>query len=149
MKSVVGVLIALAALQSAQFRAGVEAVRVDVLVVDGGKPVADLTADDFELRDNGIAQAIESVAISDVPVSMMIALDTSQSVSGHILRELKEGVSAAAAALRPVDRAALISFSSDVRLTMDWAGTTEAVPNALSGSAQAAAPHSGMQHSQR
>jgi len=131
-KPVVGALIALAALQSAQFRAGVEAVRVDVLAVEGRKPVTGLTADDFQLRDNGIVQRIDSVAISDVPISMMIALDTSQSVAGHILRELKEGVSDAVAALRPVDRAALISFSSDVRLTMDWAGTTEGVPNALS-----------------
>jgi Ca-activated chloride channel family protein len=131
-KPVVGALIALAALQSPQFRAGVEAVRVDALVVDGRKPVTGLTAEDFQLRDNGIVQRIDSVAISDVPISMMIALDTSQSVAGRILRELKEGVSDAVAALRPVDRAALISFSSDVRLTMDWAGTAEGVPNALS-----------------
>jgi Ca-activated chloride channel homolog len=131
-KSVVAALIALAALHSTQFRAGVEAVRVDVLVVDGRKPVTDLTAADFELRDNGVVQRIDSVAISDVPISMMIALDTSQSVAGHILQELKEGVGAAAAALRPVDRAALISFSSDVRLTMNWAATTAAVPSALS-----------------
>jgi len=132
-KASVAVLMALAAIQAPQFRSGVEAVRVDVLVVDGGKPVADLRADDFELRDNGVVQAIESVAISDVPISMMVALDTSKSVAGHVLHELKDGVSEAAAALRPVDRAALISFSSDVRLTMDWAGDSSAVPNALSG----------------
>jgi VWFA-related protein len=131
-KPAVGVLIAFAAMQSAQFRAGVEAVRVDVLVVDGGKPVAGLTADDFELRDNGVVQTIESVAVSDVPVSIMIALDTSESVAGHILQELKEGVRATAAVLRPVDRAALISFSNDVRLTMDWAGSPEGLPKALS-----------------
>jgi Ca-activated chloride channel family protein len=132
-KAAVATLIGLAAMQATQFRSGVEAVRVDVLVVDGGKPITDLRADDFELRDNGVVQTIESVAISDVPVSMMIALDTSGSVAGHVLQELKEGVRAAAAALRPVDRAAVISFSSDVRLTMDWADATAAVPNALSG----------------
>ena len=132
MKTAISVLIALIAVQATQFRTGVEAVRVDVLVMDGAKPITDLQADDFELRDNGVVQTIESVAISDVPVSMMVALDTSESVAGHVLQELKEGVSAAAAALRPVDRAALISFSSDVRLTMDWAGDSPAVPNALS-----------------
>jgi len=130
-KGSVAVLMALAAIQATQFRAGVEAVRVDVLVVNGGKPVADLSTDDFELRDSGIVQTIESVAISDVPISMMVALDTSESVAGHVLQELKEGVTTASAALRPVDRAALISFSGDVRLTMDWAGDTSGVPNAL------------------
>jgi VWFA-related protein len=131
-KAAIATLIGLAAMQAMQFRAGVEAVRVDALVVDGGKPITDLRADDFELRDNGAVQTIESVAISDVPVSMMIALDTSESVAGHILQELKEGVRAAAAALRPGDRSALISFSSDLRLTMDWADGTAAMPNALS-----------------
>jgi Ca-activated chloride channel family protein len=131
-KAPIAVLIALATMQTAQFRAGVEAVRVDVLVVDGGKPLADLTADDFELRDNGVVQTIESVGISDVPISMMVALDTSESVAGHTLQELKEGVSAAAAALRPADRAALIAFASDVRLTMDWGNDAAAVPDALS-----------------
>jgi len=131
-KAAIAALIGLAAIQATQFRSGVEAVRVDVLVVDGAKPVTDLTADDFEVRDNGVVQTIESVGISDVPISMMIALDTSESVAGHVLQELKEGVHAAAAALRPVDRAALISFSSDVRLTKDWAADTSIVPNALS-----------------
>lgn len=132
-KAAIAALIGLATIQATQFRSSVEAVRVDVLVVDGGKPVTDLRADDFELRDNSVVQKIESVAISDVPVSMMIALDTSESVAGHVLNELKEGVSAAAAALRPVDRSALISFSSDVRLTMDWADDAAGAAKALSG----------------
>jgi VWFA-related protein len=120
------------ALQTAQFRVGVDAVRVDALVVDGAKPVIGLSAEDFEVRDSGVAQTIESVAISDVPISMMIALDTSASVAGRTLQELKEGVTEAVAELRTADRAALISFSSDVRLTMDWGSNTAVVPNALS-----------------
>jgi VWFA-related protein len=110
------------ALQVSQFRGGVDAVRVDVLVADGAKPLADLTADDFEVRDSGIAQRIESVAIADVPISVMIALDTSTSVSGRTLAELKQGVAEVTAMLQPVDRAALITFSSEVRLATDWGG---------------------------
>lgn len=133
MKAAIAVLTAFTLLQAAQFRAVVEAVRVDVLVMDGAKPVVDLNADDFELRDNGVAQTIESVAISDVPISMMLALDTSDSVAGHVLQELKAGVGAAAATLRPEDRAALISFSSDVRLNQDWGNNWAAVPDGLAG----------------
>lgn len=43
------------------FRTGTDLVRVDVTVIDRrGNPVTTLTADDFELRDNGQPQAITS-----------------------------------------------------------------------------------------
>ena len=130
MKAATLVLTAIVSVQVAQFRAGVEAVRVDTLVIDAGLPVTGLTADDFELRDSGVVQTIESVAISDLPISLMIALDTSESVAGRTLRELKDGVGAAVAALRESDRTALITFSGDVHLRADWGGS-EAVRSAL------------------
>ena len=108
--------------QEARFRTGVDAVRVDALVVDGRRPVTGLTADDFELRDSGVLQRIDSIAVADVPVSVMVVLDVSFSVSGGTLDRLKEGVGAALAALTPRDRAALVTFSSDVRLRADWSG---------------------------
>ena len=43
------------------FRVGVDAVRVDVLVTDGNRPVVGLTAADFELREARCASAIEAV----------------------------------------------------------------------------------------
>ena len=108
--------------QDSRFRSGVDAVRVDALVVDGRRPVAGLTAEDFELRDTGVLQAIDSVALADVPISVMVLLDVSTSVSGSTLDRLKEGVGSALAALEPRDRAALITFSSDLRLRADWSG---------------------------
>ena len=43
------------------FRTGTNLVRVDVSVMDrGGRPVRSLTADDFELRENGAVQSITS-----------------------------------------------------------------------------------------
>lgn len=125
MKGVVAAAVAVSLLMSAQdrrFRSGVDAVRVDALVVDGRRPVAGLTAEDFELRDTGVLQAIDSVALTDVPMSVMVLLDVSTSVSGSTLDRLKEGVGAALAALEPRDRAALITFSSDLRLRADWSG---------------------------
>ena len=47
--------------QPTPFRTGTNLVRVDVSVMDkDGKPVRDLTANDFELRENGELQAITS-----------------------------------------------------------------------------------------
>ena len=56
-------LLAFAGAASAQttpvFRAGVDAVYVDVFVTRGGHPVAGLRAEEFELRDNGVKQTVE------------------------------------------------------------------------------------------
>ena len=106
--------------------------RVDVLVVDGRRPVAGLTADDFELRDDGVVQTLDAVAIADVPISMMVALDVSQSVRGDTLNQLKKGVDAALAALEPRDRAALLTFASDVRLRQDWTARVDSVRASVS-----------------
>ena len=115
--------ISVAHAQAPTFRTSVDAVRVDVLVTDGRRPVTGLTADDFELRDSDVVQSLNAVAIADVPISVMAALDISQSVKGDTLAQLKQGVQAAFSALEPRDHAALITFASDVRLRHDW--TTE------------------------
>lgn len=50
------------AAQSPVFRASTESVEVDVRITDrGGRPVTGLTANDFELREDGRVQAITSV----------------------------------------------------------------------------------------
>jgi hypothetical protein len=82
------------------FRSGAEAVRVDVLVTDGNHPVGGLTAADFEVRDSGVRQRVDSVAFEDVPLNVMLALDTSDSVAGPPLLHLK---TAAAAVLDLLD----------------------------------------------
>jgi hypothetical protein len=71
--------------QPVPFRASTLAVRVDVLVTDGRKPVAGLTAQDFELRDNGIRQSIQLVDAADVPLHVVLALDVSASTTGSRL----------------------------------------------------------------
>ena len=102
------------------FRAGVEAVRLDVLVTDGSRPVAGLIAADFELTDAGVPQRIESVAIADVPVSMLLTLDTSASVKGAGLITLKDAAGAALAQLGRGDRAALLAFDNVIEMKAGW-----------------------------
>lgn len=116
-----------------RFRTNIDAVRVDVLVTDGRRPVAGLRSDDFELRDRGLPQAIDSVTVADVPIDMMVALDTSGSVAGGTLEQLKNGVAAALGTLGPQDRAALVTFSSEIRLLQDWTDATDRLDGALKG----------------
>jgi len=94
------------------FRSGVEGVRVDVLVTDGNVPVAGLTARDFELRDSGVNQEIQSSSRDDVPLSIVIALDVSRSVEGAPLEHLRDAVGAAIGTLTGADRVALLAFNN-------------------------------------
>ena len=98
------------------FRASVDAVRVDVLVARGGRPVAGLTSADFELRDNGVVQAIDALAVEDVPVTLTLVLDVSQSVEGQPLDHLRSAVDAAAGALSGEDQLSLFTFSHRIGL---------------------------------
>jgi Ca-activated chloride channel family protein len=98
------------------FRAGTDAVQVDVLVTRSGRPIPGLTAADFELRDSGVVQQIEAVAVEDVPVTLTLVLDVSESVEGQPLNHLRSAVDAAADALSASDRLALFTFSHHVEL---------------------------------
>lgn len=110
---------------SAQFRTNTLAVRVDVLVTDGRKPVAGLTAPDFNLRDNAVPQSIELVDPSEVPLNVVLALDTSGSTDGARQTQLVAASEALLDGLTPRDRAALTTFSHAVtprlKLTADLA----------------------------
>ena len=89
-------------------------VRVDVLVMEGNRPLGGLTARDFELRDNGVVQKIEIVDASDVPVNAILALDTSASIAGKRQQDLIGASQALLDGLKPVDRAGLTTFSHAV-----------------------------------
>ena len=67
-----------------------EEVRVDILVTENGKPVMDLTADDFEVFDNGILQEIQYARPQQqMPISATLVFDMSGSVEGMLLDDLK------------------------------------------------------------
>lgn len=124
-----------AALVSAQepprFRAGVDAVRVDVLVVDHDRPVAGLTASDFELRDTGVVQRVASISYEDEPIRVMLALDTSYSVDGQPLAHLRQAAAAALDLLTPRDRGAVMTFSSEIDMACAWTGERSLLSRAL------------------
>jgi Ca-activated chloride channel family protein len=118
--------------QTALFRGGIEVVELDVSVMRGGQPVIGLTARDFSLTDEGVPQRLESVTLDTLPLSVMLALDTSTSVSGERLRHLLDAGDGLTRALRPDDRAALITFSHAVDLVVPMTGNLNAVRQTLS-----------------
>lgn len=123
--------------QTPTFAARTQAVRVDVLVTQNGRPLARLDADDFEIRDNGVRQRIDLVSFEQIPLNLVLALDVSASVSGQRLTHLRQAATAVLRDLRPADQAALVTFGDAVvihrRLTHDFAAIDTALARAQPG----------------
>jgi Ca-activated chloride channel family protein len=133
---------AAAALPAEQrFRSGVEMVAVDVLVTDGRTPVGGLTAANFELRDQGVLQTIESVAAEVLPLDLILVLDVSESVTGRRLEHLKHAATSILGNLRPPDRVALLPFSHELQrptsLTADHDGIRRTIQGLIAGGSTA------------
>jgi len=105
------------------FRSDVELVTTAVTVTDeAGRLVTTLARDDFEIYEEGRPQEVAQFTSERVPVSLGLALDTSDSMAGQRM------IDAQAALLRfvddllePVDEAALILFNHTPRLAATWA----------------------------
>ena len=93
------------------FTSRVEAVRVDVLVTENGRPVRGLGAGDFEIRDNGVLQEVDLVSFEQIPLNVVLALDMSNSVTDEGLEHLRLAGQSVLEALKPTDRAGVLTFS--------------------------------------
>lgn len=102
--------------QRSTFSAHVDAIRVDVLVTDNGRPVRGLRAADFEITDNGVEQQIDLVSFEQIPLNVILAFDMSDSVAGERLDRLRNAGDAILAGLTSRDQSALVTFSEAVRL---------------------------------
>jgi VWFA-related protein len=110
-----GAIVLLTPRQSPIFRSSVDFVAVDVSVRRGERPVNDLTAADFELRDTGVVQTIADFGFESWPIDVTLVVDISGSVSGPLLASLTRAVDRVAATLRPTDRVHLVTFNQYLR----------------------------------
>ena len=105
--------------EQAVFRATTESVAISASVKRGNAPVANLTAADFRLTDNGVAQAIEAVTIESVPLDVTLFMDTSGSTAGALDR-MKRNVVSIAGMLRPDDQFRLLTIGLSVETPVPW-----------------------------
>ena len=98
------------------FKVDVRLVNVFATVVDEhGAPVANLKKDDFQLLEDGIPQQIAVFdKESGLPLSIVVAVDTSLSTRKDIRLELDSARRFAHSILRPVDALSLYQFSEYV-----------------------------------
>lgn len=115
--------VAVSGAQSPTFSSRLEVVRLDVLVTNNGQPIRDLALSDFEVLDNGIRQTLDLVTFEKLPLSVVLTLDVSASVTGEKLEHLRDAGDAVLAALRPNDQVGLITFAEG--LTQNAALTSD------------------------
>jgi len=118
-----------------QFRTEANAVRIEALILDDGRPIAGLTAADLVVTDNGRPQTVRVRPLEREPIDVALALDVSDSVRGAQLEHLRAAALALVGRLTPADRATLLTFDHTLSL-----GPRDAAPDALAPRLRALTP---------
>jgi VWFA-related protein len=101
------------------------AIRVSVNLVDldatvknkSGQIMNDLKAEDFEVREDGVAKKIELFSRDELPLNLALVLDLSDSIE-PFLDPLRDAAATTLAALKPDDEVALFTFSTEAQLVV-------------------------------
>ena len=113
------------------FRAGADVVTVEASVRRERRAVVGLTAADFELLDNGVAQEISDVTYEKLPIDVTVVLDISSSVTGPVLDELRRSLKQLRTDLGARDKLRVVTFDMRVRRLVDFADPPSATDSAL------------------
>ncbi len=99
-------------------RVDVNLVLVDATVkTKDGQIMANLKKDDFEVREDGVAQKVEVFSRDELPLDVALVLDLSDSI-GPFLTPLRDAATVALGALKPGDEVALFTFSTEAELRL-------------------------------
>ena len=117
--------------QAPVFRAGADVVSVEASVRRDRRAVVGLKSTDFELLDNGVLQDITDVSYERLPIDVTVLLDTSASVTGQALDDLRRALKQLRSDLGAKDRLRLVTFNMRVRRLMDFGDSAAATDTAL------------------
>ena len=113
------------------FRAGADAVTIEVSVRDRAKPILGLGPADFLVSDDGVPQTVATVSYGVKPIDVTVVLDVSLSVTGQMLDRLRRAVRQLMTDRGPEDRLKLILFNSRVLRVVDFTTDANAVDEAI------------------
>jgi Ca-activated chloride channel family protein len=112
-------------------RVGVNLVLVDATVkTKAGQIMADLKKEDFEVREDGVAQKLEVFSRDELPINVALVLDLSDSI-GPFLGPLRDAANIALAALKPDDETALFTFSTEAQLRVPFTKDKTEIANQI------------------
>jgi Ca-activated chloride channel family protein len=101
-------------------RVSVNLVLLDATVkTKNGRVMADLKKDDFEIREDGVAQKLEIFGRDELPLEVALVLDLSDSI-GPFMGPLREAATTALGALKPEDQVALFTFATEAELRVPF-----------------------------
>jgi len=120
----------LAVAQEQRYRAGVDLVSLSVTVMEGGKYISDLNAEDFEVYEDGARQTVSFFSRVQQPIALAILLDTSASMNER-LSTAQEAAVGFAHRLRKEDVLEVIDFDSQVRILQSFTGDVAALEKAI------------------
>ena len=117
--------------QAAQFRVSVEMVSLSATVFDEKQRlVTDLEPENFAIYEDGVAQKIRVFSKEDLPLRMVILLDTSASM-GRRMDLAQEAAVRFARSLKEGDQVKVIEFNSRVLTLAEFTTDFEKVENAI------------------
>lgn len=106
--------------QQPTYRSAIELVGLNVTVNgQDAKPVSGLTADQFHVFEDGVPQQVKFFAPGDMPLDVVILLDTSASMTGS-MQLVQAAATRFARALRPGDRAAVMGISNSLQVLQNF-----------------------------
>lgn len=110
---------------------GVNLVLLDATVKSKtGQIMAELKKDDFEIREDGVAQKIEVFSRDALPINVALVLDLSDSI-GPFLGPLRDAANTALSTLKPDDEVALFTFSTEAQLRVPFTTDKTAIANQI------------------
>ena len=99
----------------ATFRSGVDLIEVYATVLDRrGAPVRGLTRDRFRVVEDGVPQRVETFAVGEFPLTVILGVDRSWSMAGRPLDLAKRASQAFLGRLGTADRSMVLAIGTDV-----------------------------------
>jgi Ca-activated chloride channel family protein len=106
--------------QQPTYRAETELVNLNVTVTGPDSlPISGLTSEQFEVFEDGVRQELKFFASGDLPLDVVILLDTSSSMTGS-LNMIQGAAARLAQALRQEDRASVMGISGGLRILQQF-----------------------------
>ena len=119
-----------------EFKARVDAVNVDVLVMKDGEPVRGLTVGNFEVRDNGVLQVVKDVSVEGVQLDVSCIVAPAARNGLDQLPTLLKAGEAVRDALAEPDHVQVVPLVQPLRVleftggrSLDFASWMDAVPS--------------------
>jgi tight adherence protein B len=99
-------------------------------------PVSGLTAADFQITADGATVpvvSVENITEDNLPISVVLVIDTSESMLGEPLADVKTAALAFLEKLAPIDEVALVDFDSTAKVAVDFTTDRDVLRSAIEG----------------